>query len=368
MKNYLRKNFFSLLIIIPLFVLIAVSCGDYKKPAAGQEDEIIVIADSSEYFELENSLLSVFGKIIYTPQPENLFNLTHKELAELEQYKKRKNIIFIAPLGTQSQVSQFIDNMLTDEVKEFVKNDSVNVINKYDLWAGDQLVMVITGSSLEKINKSILAENENLVHYVQKISDKRLLKSLYNDRYEQKEIEARLLKDYGWLIYVQLDYGLAVNDSVDKFIWLRRSPDSEIERWIFIHWIENASPALLNRDSIYAIRNRLTEKHYRTSDELNYVEISDVYRSTREVNFNNKYALMTQGLWRMTDKTMGGPLVNYTFYDEPTKRLYMLDASIYAPKFFKKKLIQQVDVLLQSFLTEREVTQSKKEELMKKLK
>ncbi len=69
----------------------------------------------------------------------------------------------------------------------------------------------------------------------------------------------------------------------------------------------------------------------------------------------------------MTDGTMGGPFVNYVFYDEPTKRIYMLDASIYAPKFYKKKIIQQVDVLLQSFLTKREVHPDKIEDLMDEL-
>jgi hypothetical protein len=76
---------------------------------------------------------------------------------------------------------------------------------------------------------------------------------------------------------------------------------------------------------------------------------------------------MTQGLWRMDDKSMGGPFINYTFYDEASKRIYMLDGSIYAPKYYKKRLIQQVDVLLQSFMTKEELSQEKIEELMSEL-
>lgn len=366
MKKKLDLIFGSLALFI--FSVLLISCGDYKKPATGQEDEIMVVADSLEYYELENTLLSVFSKIIYTPQAENLFELRRRDISEFSSFKNRKNIIFIAPLNTESQVSQFIGSMLTDDVKQLVKDDSVSVINKYDLWAGGQLVMVITASDIDRLNRNILKENENLIHYFQKASDKRLFESLYNTRYEHKDIEAEILNSYGWMIYVQLDYNLAVNSPEDKFVWFRRSPDTEIERWIFVHWIDDASPALLNRDSIYAIRNKLTEKYYRTSEDDSYVEVSEHYRTTREVNFNNRYALMTQGLWRMTDGSMGGPLVNYTFYDEPTKRLYMLDASIYAPKFYKKKLIQQVDVLLQSFLTEREVDPNKKADLLKRLK
>ena len=64
-------------------------------------------------------------------------------------------------------------------------------------------------------------------------------------------------------------------------------------------------------------------------------------------------------------KGMGGPFINYTFFDEKTNRLYMLDGSVYAPKYYKRNLIQQMDVLLQSFMTEREVNKDKKNELLK---
>jgi hypothetical protein len=63
----IKKIFF--LILIPIaFVFIFSSC-NVKEPAVGREDEIYVIADSSEYYALEAPLLEVFSKIIYTPQP-----------------------------------------------------------------------------------------------------------------------------------------------------------------------------------------------------------------------------------------------------------------------------------------------------------
>jgi hypothetical protein len=360
---------FSKAFLIILFTfstcIFFVACDQAQIPATGQEDEIIVFADSTEFYELENSLLNVFGKIIYTPQPENLFLLTRKNIVDLEKYRNRKNLIFIAPLNSNSEVGKYINGMLSPDVKNLVNSDSISVINKYDLWARNQLLMILTAPTIEKLNQSILKEHENLLHHFQKISDTRLFQSLYNERFERKDIEAKFLKNYGWMIYVQSDFYLALDKPEDNFVWLRRSPGTDMERWIFVHWIENASPAMLNRDSIYSIRDRVTGKFYKSSDDQSYVEISDDYKTTIEVNFLNRYALMTQGLWRMNDGSMGGPFTNYTFYDQPTKRLYMLDGSIYAPKYYKKKLIQQVDVILQSFLTEREVKKDMKEKLLK---
>lgn len=365
--NSFSSQFKSSLLLSVLFLSFTFySCGG-KKPATGEEDQIIVIADSTEYFELENSLLTVFGKIIYTPQPETMFHLVRKDLSELNKYQHRKNILIVAPLNSGSKTSDFIGELLNKDVKSLVEADSISLINKKNLWAEGQLVMILSSSNLSSLSKNILKENEDLLHFFQKASNERLVKSLYNERYEQKKLEAQLLKKYGWLIYAQVDYFLAKNDSTEKFVWLRRSPGTDMERWIFVHWIDNASPALLNRDSVNSIRNRITEKYYRAADELSYVEISDDYKSTREVNFLGRYALLTQGLWRMNDGSMGGPFINYTFYDQPTNRLYMLDGSIYAPKFYKKKLIQQVDVILQSFLAEREVSPEKKEDLFDEL-
>ncbi|MFA3782633.1 DUF4837 family protein [Melioribacteraceae bacterium 4301-Me] len=359
----LEAHTFTFLLIVALTLLLFSACNE-KKPAVGSEDDIYVIADSSEYYDLEGSLLTVFSKVIYTPQPEILFNLKRKNLSELDNLKVFKNIIIIAPLNSNSQTSKYINSILDPKVKQLVNEDSVTVINKYNLWADGQLVMFLTAPTLEKLNQSILKQSENLLHYFQKESDDRLFKSLYNPRYEKKDIEAKFLKDYGWMIYVQADYLLALNVPNDHFVWLRRAPGSDMERWIFIYWKDNASPEDLNRDSVYAIRNRLTKKFYRTSDNKSYVEISDDYITTKEVNFLGRYALMTQGLWRMDDKSMGGPFVNYVFYDTKTKRIYMLDGSIYAPKYYKKSLIQQVDVILRSFMTESELSKDKKQDIL----
>jgi hypothetical protein len=201
------------------------------------------------------------------------------------------------------------------------------------------------------------------------MSNKRLEQSLYNDKYEKKDIEAKFLKNYGWVIYVQADFVVAKDQPEDNFVWLRRSPGSDMERWLFVHWIDNATPALLNPDSIIAIRNRVTKKYYRSMDDTSYVEIvnDNNYKFISEVDFLGRYALMFNGLWRMSDMSMGGPFVSYTFYDEVTKRIYMLDGSIFAPKFDKKKLIQQMDITLQSFLTERELSKERKEDLLERL-
>jgi hypothetical protein len=359
------KKVVTFLSVAIIGILLA-SC-NAKKPAIGLEDEIFVFADSTEYYNLEGTLLDVFAKIIYTPQPEKLFKLKRKDISLLGEFQNRKNIIIAAPLNSNSETAKFIKSILDSNVTKLVMEDSVHVINKYDLWAKNQLVMILTAPTLEKLKKDILFDHDNLVKYFQKISNQRLYQKLYARIYEKKKTEAKLLEKYGWIIYVQTDFILAKDDSVNNFVWLRRAPNTNVERWIFVKWIDNATPVYLNKDSVYALRNRITQKYYRASDDTSYVEIADNYLTTTPVNFKGRYALMTQGLWRMTDQSMGGPFVNYTFYDEKSHRLYMLDGSIYAPKYRKKQIIQQVDVLLQSFLTKDELSKDRIEDLLDEL-
>ncbi len=352
---------------IAIVLIVSLTACDQKKKALGNEDDIYVIADTASYYTLEPALLTVFNKIVYTPQPENLFNLKRFNYDSFEKQKNKKNVLIICPLNTGSELSKYVESILDDKVIDLVMKDSAFFFTKKDLWAKDQLVMIVTGKSDEVIAKNLLLYSENLLYAFQKASDERLFNSLYNEKYEKKDIEAKFLKNYGWLIYVQADFQLAMDKPNDNFVWLRRSPDSDMERWIFVHWIDNASPTLVNSDSIVTLRNKITEKFYRTSDDSTWVEISEDNRSSKEVNFNGFYAIMTQGLWRFKDNSGGGPFISYTFYDEKTKRLYMIDGSIYAPKYYKKRLIHQMDVLLQSFKPKYMVDKDKAEDILSNL-
>lgn len=350
--------------LITTLSFILISCDSTNKPAKGFEDEIIVVADSVEYEELLSALQSTFEKEIYTPQPEKLFTLKRMSVSQLENNKRIKNIIIAAPLQSGSRTSQYIQAIVDSSVENKLASDSGFIAYKYDLWAKNQIVAVLSSNTIDELNKKILNNADDILYAFQKKSDERLFNNLYNPAYEKKDIEGKFLRDYGWVIYVQADYVVALEKPEDNFIWLRRSPGTEMERWIFINWIDNATPDYLTKDSIKIIRDRVTKKFYQTSDDASYVVVASDNFVVNEINFNGRYALFTQGLWELNIKGMGGPFVNYFFYDESTRRIYMIDGSVYAPRYYKRNLIQQMDVTLQSFRTKAELTPERTEELL----
>lgn len=358
----MNKVVLYIIFSIPIFCFL--SCGKSEKPAGGSEDEIYVVADSIEFAAVSMVLDSTFEKIICTPQPEKLFTLIRINPEQLDSYKTKKNILIVAPLNSNSVTSHFIHSSIDDAELEKVKNDNTFMIKKENLWAGGQLVMFLTAPSVQQLQSDILKSKDNLLFAYQKASDERLKSCLYNPKYENESLEGKLLKKYGWIIYIPSDYKLALDIPKDNFVWLRRSPGDDMERWLFVHWIDHASPAFLNEDSINTIRNRVTRKYYRTVDDSAFVKIASDYYMPNEVNFKGRYAIFTQGLWEMSTKKMDGPFINYTFFDEKTDRLYMIDGSVFAPKYYKRNLIQQMDVLLQSFMTENQIKKDKKEDLL----
>ncbi len=69
----------TFVIIVLAFLLFFLLNYKTEKTAKGFEDEILVVADSLEYEQLQKSLQSVFEKEIFTPQPEKMFTLKRGE-------------------------------------------------------------------------------------------------------------------------------------------------------------------------------------------------------------------------------------------------------------------------------------------------
>ena len=125
------KNYYLLLAFF-ILILAAVGCDTSNRPATGLEDEIYVVADSAEYVQLSNALDSTFEKVIYTPQPENLFTLKRISVNQINNYNDRKNIIIAAPLNSSSHTSQYIRAVVDSAAIKKLLADSSFVIKKYN--------------------------------------------------------------------------------------------------------------------------------------------------------------------------------------------------------------------------------------------
>ncbi len=336
---------------IPALVLSAAFLtltGCFRKPQGfGEDTDLFVVADSTNWVVLEPTLREVFERVIYTPQPERVFEVYWVSPDKFSQYATRKNLVIAGELDSEGEIDRQIAGMLSPEVRTRVEEGTAFVFPKPEPWAKNQLLLVLAGTSLEQLQENLIQNKErvyNLLydHLIEKTREKMF------ERLEQVELEKQLLEKYGWMVRVQHDYFIQVERPQNRFVFLRRSLPGR-ERWLFVHWIDDADPNIITEEWAINTRNKLTRKFY----QGDYIDEKRTH--AEEVEFLGRSALKLVGLWANDEKVIGGPFRNYSFYDELSRRVYMIDIAVYFPGGEKEPFLRQLDIMAHTFKTAEEI-------------
>ncbi len=341
------------IVVVAAVTYIALKVFDWEDiqiQAEGDIYEIIVFADSSDFAALQPELESTFGQALITPQPEPLFILHHEPIEQLSNYQRQKNILIVAPLDGTGRTAEYMNAALSEGVRQLIVDREEFVINRYNSNARGQIIMFLTGPTLDDIHQTIVVEADRLLYYFSNFALQREIQTITSERrYAKHKLVEKFRNEYDWSMHIQHDYFLAKEDPDAGFVWLRRQTPTDMERWIFVHWIDNASPDNLSDAFVRETRDNITRQFMRTMEDDAAVQIAPDYYESDIVNFKDRYAIKTRGLWRFSDFSGGGPFINYTFFDKYTRRLYMVDGAVFAPRYEKKKLILQIQALLNTF-------------------
>lgn len=355
--------------LLAALVLGLVSCQMPKAPAVGPDDRIFVFADDTVWNALEPQLISTFEDSVMTPQPELWFTLERKPLQDYDKYAQYKNRLVLGILTSEDSVSRFVQQSIDTTVRGMVEHGQECVFNKYDDKARGQILMFLVGVDIPQLSSYIQNRAPDLLYFFKKVMlDREIASAMSEASYAKKDIGDHLMRDYGWTMLVQHDYWVATDSAQAHFFWVRRANPSDVQRWIFVHWVDAPDPNILTERWVLAERDSVTRQFMRTLDGNAYVEIAPYYLKIENVNFLGRFAYETRGDWRFSDKSGGGPFVNYTLYDEGSRRIYMLDGSIFAPRVEKKALVLQVDALLHTFKTFGDLSKDEQEDVLKERK
>lgn len=347
-----------------VFLVLTVGFACAGKPRGfGESTELFVVADPETWTAVEPGLRAAFERAINTPAPEYVFQIFHVPPGRFNEFATRKNLAIVGILGSEGEISQKVSNMLSSGVREKVEDGSAFVFPKDNPWADEQLLLVLAGASTGELNQK-LAENKD---YLYGLLEKRLLSATKEEMFaqlEQKKLEAELLEKYGWTLRIQHDYYVNIERRDANFVMLRRSLPGR-ERWIFVHWIEDADPEVMDNEWVLGNRDALTSQFYKGAEGVgDQIYRDEQYLTFRNVEFAGRNALKLEGLWENIHESSGGggPFRNYTFYDETTGRIYMIDISVFYPGGPKEPFLRQLDVMAHSFKTAADVTKENKEE------
>lgn len=348
---------FRFFLLPSLFVLIFVSLSCFKKPKGfGEDTQLFVIADSTNWLILEPAMREVFEKVISTPQPEKVFDVNWVSPDKFNQYATRKNLIIAGVLDAEGTIDKQVTGMLAADVRSKVVEGSAFVFPKKRQWAEKQLLLVLVSTTLGELQEKMLSNKDFLYRlFHEKLRDE-TFSEMY-EKMEQTELAETILEKHGWTLRIQHDYFINTDRLQDRFVMLRRTFGTR-ERWLFVHWIEDADPNLIETGWAIRTRNKLTKKFYEGD------RVDEKHVDSRDVEFLGRNALMLEGLWRNDDSVEGGggPFRNYTFYDEASGRIYMIDAAVFYPGGKKEPFLRQLDIMAHTFETIHDRAQKKAEE------
>ncbi len=335
-----RQRLKYFIVILSIFFLV--SC-DFTKPRSWYKEGVIaVMADSLDWIGIKSTLRNVFERTIVTPQIEKLYELKYVDRSEFNRYTKFRYLILAATLKSKGKIGRLVKRVVSDSViHRGVVDGKYFFFCEKSQWAKDQMMVILVAPDMATLREKI-DRSGNLLYDIFDHDLKKRLESDMFKRREQKDIEKKLMSSYGWSIRVQHDYFLIKNLPHEGFVWFRRMYP---ERWIFVRWINGGDTTLLNQQWVVAERNRIGANYY--SGDV----VSDRYLFSYRGTFLGRPAQITRGLWQNNDKVAGGPFKNYTFYDELSRRVYMIDVAVFAPTEEKVPYLRRLDIIAQTFKT-----------------
>lgn len=335
---------------------------EYRPSAVGREGEIVVVMDSTNWEgELGDAVREHVAPYLGTlPAPEREFEIRRISINSqktLESLQKQKNVIFVAPLSEDTPEARFLKSRLDEEATAAIKGGGTSVISKRDLWRKDQQIVYLLGETDSSL-VALLAERGDDIRYTFNVITRERVGEDMFKKGRQPKIEADLMRKHGFAVNAQHDYFSAIDST--NFVWLRRVVSSDSWRSLFVYYIEDFNPNSLTPEWVYEALERLTETWIRGNMD-GFVSI-DFRRelNTENIDFLGHFAYETRGLWHMVGRDpekgiveygMGGPFLNYTFYDESSRRLYMIDGMVFAPGYDKREFLRQMEVISHTFRT-----------------
>lgn len=261
-------------------------------------------------------------------------------------FKRERQIIILGTLQSKGKAGDMIRSEIANrKIGMKIANENQFLFNIGEQWAEGQNVVLLIGKNIQSLKDQIEKNSNHLFSYFEREAGNTLKKELFKGTLERKLVN-EVYKKYGWTFGNLSELRIQMEHPKRNFVLFSATI---MDRWLFVHWIENADTSMLNPDWIRQRRNDISKVF------MEGQTVEDHFYKPLRTSFINKPAIITTGLWARNDIIIGGPFKNYTFYDEASKRIYMIDTFAYNPGKKKLPLLKRLDVIAHTFQTEFEL-------------
>ena len=328
--------------------------------ASGRAGEIIVVMDSTQWKGLlgERIRQSFRKEVPGLPREEHLFKINQVDPAKFNSVLKTvKNLLFVVTVDKYTPGAKIVKTYFTQNSLDRIKeDDKLFVHTSQDEFARDQQVMYLFGKDEKTLISNIADNEQSILGYFNKAENERLKKGLYKAK-ESKGLNDLLIKDHQASMRIPFGYKLVVNEP--GFVWFRQIND-ESDKNLFVTYQDYTSEKSFSNENIIMLRdsvakNQLFEDpddpstHIVTETSVPFIPVT-----SKQVNFNGKFAMETRGLWKTNNLSMGGPFLGYTLVDENIGRLYYIEGFVYSPGKDQREFMREMEVIISTFQTKSE--------------
>ncbi|MFC1725356.1 DUF4837 family protein [candidate division KSB1 bacterium] len=345
------KNLLFLILIMGLVL----ECGQFKRRARGDFNALSVICSLEDWVEIKDLIGETFEKEVSVPQTEKTMLVYHTEPEQWALRKKERNIVFISTLNSSGTMRTFIEGMLSAESRKGVEEGEYFYFLKEDVWANGQSVLFLVAKDMETLKSKIIENKYLLYSLVESKVREWVSYSIYHLGYNEEE-NAYLLENNNFTFNVPYDYHKFMNEEENFFLFRKWEPD----RMIFFYFQDAGTDSKVDSLWVLNTRDDLCSKYF---DEA-VVDRVNIGINSEVVGFLGRKAIRTSGLWKNDKKIIGGPFINYSFFDEEESKIVMIDLAVFNPNIqssSKAPYLRQLEVIARTFKFKNEVKEAASE-------
>ena len=325
-----KTQLYIIIIIVALFGLGWLGLSDPGSDSSnlpqsiGDPLELVVVKNTNDFdAEIYSTLKTLIGVDIGpSPQPEKLLSIMQVDLEKFKGVLQRhQNLLFVE------------------------KSDTFSIQFKYDVFAENQLIILLQVSSGE----DLIARDKELLGVVKKIKETEMARlSQKFKKHESQVLSNQIDVRHGLLINVPKDFFIAYKDS--NITWLRRET-SKISQGLLIansHSLHHSDFLKLKYSDTMAVDvafdavDSIITEHILGPLPNSYMMLERSLPTHINAPESGSH-IKIQSLWRMENDFMGGVFQAYFFERGPLVYTYL-----YAPGEKKAIPLLQLESLLQN--------------------
>ncbi len=350
----MKKSFLFITLFSIVFVF-GINVGCSKKDKSSKRDEL---AQKENPKNLPSSGGKTLEMILVVPDEvykgelkDSLGQYFMKACEGLSQAEPMFDVVQLQPNNFfNSEMLQKHRNVFIIDYKTSNKENAI--FQKIDYKSFPQAYFQIIANNRDSLYALISKYSPTIIHQFHANEHRRIAFAFRN--YENIEITKKLKTTFKFSMAFSKEYLISVFE--DDFAWFRKDFKVNKEQKtlnIMIYKTPFEGNGMFKEEKIIELRNKIAKEKIPGPTRGSYMGTEDrfpYYRKT--VSLNGQPAVETRGLWRLYNDFMGGPFVNYCFFDEKHNQFVMIDCFLYAPNQTKRDELMQMESIVYSLKIE----------------